>query len=259
MTASMGALGSAEGQAETDKRPGASETRLAAIEKELATIRGLLQTLLLQTARTAPPPPAGTRSAPPGATNIEGEIHIANDHFQGSADAKLIIVEFSDYQCPYCGRHARETLTQLRQSHIAAGKLGYVFKNLPIPELHPLAFKAAEAAECAGEQGRFWEMHDGIFGDQGALTRSALTAGAKKINLDLKRFQKCLDGGMTERVWRDIADSKRFDLSGTPAFLIGRLDQGRRVELRRKISGAQPYAVFVAVLEELADVTGPTK
>jgi protein-disulfide isomerase len=91
--------------------------------------------------------------------------------FKGAPDARVTVVEFSDYQCPFCGRHARETLPKIDETYIKTGKVKYVFRDFPLERIHPNAVKAAEAARCAGESGKYWEMHNRLFGDQKAGAR----------------------------------------------------------------------------------------
>src|SRR3989454_2777070 len=133
-------------------------------------------------------------------------ISVGHSPSQGSDTAVLTLVEFSDYQCPFCGRYARETSPQIRRDYIVTGKLKYVFRNFPIESIHPNAFKAAEAAHCAGERGKYWEMHDRLFANQGALASAQLLLHAQALGLDPQPFSQCLDGGSMRRrsakIWR---------------------------------------------------------
>jgi protein-disulfide isomerase len=96
-------------------------------------------------------------------------LNLKGDPFKGEKNAKVTLVEFSDYQCPFCARHVRATLPPLESEYIATGKIKYVFRNFPIASIHPLAFKAHEAANCSGEQDKYWEMHDRLFANSKAL------------------------------------------------------------------------------------------
>jgi protein-disulfide isomerase len=114
----------------------------------------------------------------PGAPD---KISVGQRPTRGSDIARVVVVEFSDYQCPYCAMFFRQTLPQLDQEYIKTGKIKYVFNNVPLDQLHPSAFKAAEAAECARDQGKFWEMHDQIFAHQKTLSIADLNAHAKTV------------------------------------------------------------------------------
>ena len=103
---------------------------------------------------------------------------------RGKADARVTIVEFTDYQCPFCSRYVRETYPQLDKEYVQTGKVKYVLRDLPLEAIHPLAMKAAEAAHCAGEQGKYWEMHDRLFANQTELARTDLAKHAQALGLD---------------------------------------------------------------------------
>src|SRR5437667_42088 len=111
----------------------------------------------------------------------------------GDPNARVAIVEFGDYQCPYCGRHANQVLPEIVAKYVNTGKVRYFFKDTPVEAIHPAAFKAAEAALCAGEQGTYWEMHDLLFKNQQALAVTELAAHARALNLHMPKFQQCLD------------------------------------------------------------------
>jgi protein-disulfide isomerase len=154
-------------------------------------------------------------------------------------------VEFSDFECPYCARFYRETLGQIDSEYIETGKVKMVYRDFPLG-FHKQAQKAAEAAECAGEQGKFWEMHDILFekGVSGGVT--SFKQYAKDIGLNNEKFDECLDSGaMAEEVKKDMKDGSDAGVSGTPAFFInGKL-----------ITGAQPFSKFKEVIDaELAKV-----
>src|SRR4051794_7424651 len=108
-------------------------------------------------------------------------ISIQGAPARGSADAKVVVIEYSDFQCPYCGKFARETFANVEQKYIAPGRVRYVFRNFPLDESHPKAFKAADAAECANQQGKFWEMHAQLFANQQALDPGDLASHARAV------------------------------------------------------------------------------
>ncbi len=136
----------------------------------------------------------------------------------GKADAPVTLVEFSDFQCPFC-RAAAPTLKQVRETF--GDKVHIVYRQFPIPSLHPNAFKAAEASLCANEQGKFWELHDAMFGDQEKLAVSDLKQTARKLGMDGKKFDACLDAGRyVEQVQNDQRAGQRAGITGTPAIFI---------------------------------------
>ena len=160
------------------------------------------------------------------------------------------MIEFSDYQCPFCSRYARDVLPQIRTDYVDTGKIKYVFRDLPL-SFHKQAFKAAEAAHCAGAQGKFWEMHDTLFQNQSALAPEQLATHAKTVGVDDAQFQQCLDSGkFAADINKDIADAGAAGITGTPTFLVGVIQPGDgRVKVVKKLVGAKPYAEFKAAID----------
>lgn len=164
-------------------------------------------------------------------------------HFQGSNDASVTMIEFSDFKCPFCGRFSIETLPQIREQYINPGKVRFVYKHFAI--LGPESNRTAEATECAAEQGKFWEYHDRIFADQtstrSTLSDDRLTALADEIGVDTSAFSECLAAGRyTNQISQESLTVQSMGLRGTPGFLINGVF----------ISGAQPFEVFQQVIEE---------
>ena len=162
---------------------------------------------------------------------------LPEDPARGPADAPVEIVEFSDFDCPYCQR-ATETIELLLEEF--AGQIRFVYKDYPLPT-HPNAFKAAEAGNCAHEQDRFWELHDTMFANQGALSVEELHAYAENLGLDTDAFAECLDSGRhTATVERDMTIGDGYGVSSTPTlFLNG-----------RPVLGAAPYDTFAEIVRE---------
>ena len=141
-----------------------------------------------------------------------------NDHLRGSRDAQVTLVEYGDFQCPYCAR-AHAALTELMQQH--GERVALVYRHLPLNDLHPLAAPAAQAAEAAGAQSKFWEMHDALFENQGMLDEDALPALASNIGLDAQRFASELDEGKHGgRVEQQAEQARALGARGTPTFFI---------------------------------------
>jgi protein-disulfide isomerase len=161
---------------------------------------------------------------------------------KGPKDAKVTIVEFSDFECPYCTK-AEETVKQVLAKY--EGKIRLVYRDFPLP-FHANAQKAAEAAHCAADQGKYWEMHGKLFENQQALDVPSLKGHAKAIGLDAAKFDKCIDGGEKGKL---VADGKKAGeaagVTGTPAFFINGV----------LISGAQPLEAFSEIID--AELAGP--
>ncbi|VVB92027.1 Thioredoxin [uncultured archaeon] len=163
-----------------------------------------------------------------------------DDPVQGLKDAPVTIIEFSDFQCPYCAKFYFQTLPQIRENYINTGKVKLVYRDFPL-SFHQYAQKAAEAAECAQEQGKFWEFHDKIYENQSALNNDNLKQYAKDLGLDIKEFNTCLDSGkMSQEVMKDFQDGSSYGVTGTPAFFIN----------GKKLVGAQPYEAFQRIIEQ---------
>jgi protein-disulfide isomerase len=173
--------------------------------------------------------------------------------FLGSARAPVVLVEFSDFQCPFCARHARETVPRLEREYVRPGKLRYVFRDFPVVGLHPRALKGHEAARCAGDQGKFWEMHAWLFANPRTVEIADLERQARNLDLDAAGFGRCLASDKhAEAVRRDLEEGRRAGVSGTPAFFLGLADPAQpRLRVARAISGSQPYETFREAIEAL--------
>jgi protein-disulfide isomerase len=200
-----------------------------AIQKQLQEIKVLLKTR----------PVAGQPAAP-----RQIVMDIANKHVKGEKSAKVVVVEFSDYQCPFCARFVRDTIPQVETEYIKTGKIQYVFGDFPLETIHPLAFKAAEAASCAADQGKYWEMHDELFANQKALKPTDLPEHANSIGLDKTKFQQCLDTGENASSIRKVmAQAAEAGVTGTPTLMVGLLQpNSSKVKVLRTLKGAQPFA-----------------
>lgn len=171
----------------------------------------------------------------------------------GNADAPITIVEFSDYQCPFCKRHFMNTLGELKANYINTGKARYVFRDFPLDSIHPYARKAAEAAHCAGDQGKFWDMHDIIFNNDGELKIDNLRDFAKTMQLNLETFNSCLDGNKySKKIESDVTAGSMAGVTGTPGFFIGKTKSDGTI-IATTIKGAQPAEAFSNVINRLLD------
>lgn len=170
------------------------------------------------------------------------------EHIKGSATAKVTILEYSDFQCPFCAQYATTTFLQIDERYIKTGKVKYIFRPLAL-SIHRQAQKATEAAECAGDQGKYWEFHDVLYAKQSQWSEKGgaveiFKGYAKTLGLDEATFAQCLDGGKYVNVPNEnSADASRAGITGTPTFFINNI----------VLPGAYPLNEFVKVIEsELA-------
>lgn len=166
------------------------------------------------------------------------DVKIDDDPMYGPADAPVTIVEFSDYQCPFCSRAEQQSVKQVKD--VYKDKVRVVFRDFPL-SFHRNAQKAHEAAGCADEQGKFWALHDKLFENQNALEPDNLVKYAGEVGLDTAKFKECLDSGKRKaEVDKDAADGRAVGVSGTPAFFIN----------GRFLNGAQPFENFAKLIDE---------
>ena len=175
-----------------------------------------------------------------------------NDPIIGNMDAEITIIEFSDFQCPFCARFHVQTLPTIMDEYINKGTVKLVFRDFPIQSIHPNALPASVAAECANEQGKFKEMHDLLFENQREWNNqntndviSTFNQYASKMNLEEEKFDSCLrNGKYIEEIQKDLDDGRAYGISGTPGFFVGN-DQIGFIELK----GAQPFENFKKVID----------
>lgn len=180
------------------------------------------------------------------------KISFDNDPMRGDPDAPITIVEFSDFQCPFCARFHVQTLPLLLEEYIDEGKVNLVYRDFPIQSIHPNALPAAVAAECANEQGKYWEYHDALFEKQSGWNKldsntviSTFSQYASEIGLEQDQFDSCLGSGKyLEEVQGDLSDGRDYQITGTPGFFIGNEEIGFV-----KINGAQPFDSFKRVID----------
>jgi protein-disulfide isomerase len=184
------------------------------------------------------------------------KISLDNDPIRGDPNAPITIVEFSDFQCPFCARFHVQTLPLLLEEYIDTGKVNLVYRDFPIQSIHPNALPAAVAAECANEQGKYWEYHDTLFEKQSAWSRldsttavSTFSQYATDVGLEQQQFDSCLGSGKyLEEVQGDLSDGRDYDITGTPGFFIGNDEIGFV-----KINGAQPFDSFQRIIDAQLD------
>ena len=195
------------------------------------------------------PPPQVTTQGPSQLPKI---ISSDDDPIRGNPDAKFTIVEFSDFQCPFCAKFHSETLPLLMENYIDNGKVNLVFRDFPIESIHPNAVPASHAAECADDQGKFWEMHDMIFENQRNWQNVEVLQSvdlfkkyAIEIGIDADEFDSCMSSAKhIDEIKKDLQDGQAYGVTGTPGFFVGNEDVGFT-----KIIGAQPFSSFQRVID----------
>jgi protein-disulfide isomerase len=217
--------------------------QVADMQKDLAEIKKLLE--------------AGARGASPGEVAFkEQQVSIGLSPFKGEEKAIVTLVEFSDYQCPFCSRHYREVMPTLVSEYVDTGKLKYVMRENPIASIHPEATNASLAALCANNQGKYWEMHDQIFDNQADLNVDKLKGLAANISLDTSEFNSCLDSKKYEPwVNADLKSGADLGVRGTPGFVLGLTDpkDPDKAMMTVYIKGAQPLANFKSAIDSLLE------
>lgn len=196
----------------------------------------------------------GARGAPAQPAFKPADLTIGASPVLGSADAPVTLFEFSDYQCPFCARHATNTMPELVKQYVDAGKLRIVMRELPIESLHARAFAAATAASCAGAQGKYWQMHDLLFANQRAMADENLQAHADALGLDATAYAACVAATQTSDAIRaSQKEGSALGISGTPSFVAGLTDPGdpNKVHVTQFIRGAQPLTAFQNVIDGL--------
>jgi protein-disulfide isomerase len=179
---------------------------------------------------------------------------------QGSGAASVILTVFSDYQCPYCGKFARETVPLIEKVYVTNGKVRIGYRYLPLESIHPFARGAAVAAECAAQQGQFWSMHGLLFDSAARLDSVALTNHAEEVGLDLTAFGACQSGdSAAKRVASDIAAARSLKISGTPAILVGRILPGNRIQYTALLRGAASFDDLAKVLDRALEPDGVSR
>ena len=181
------------------------------------------------------------------------QVSLDDDPVRGDPDAPVTLVEFSDFQCPFCARFHTQTLPAIQENYIDTGKINFVYRDFPIQSIHPNAIPAALASECADDQGKFWEMHDMIFenqrnweGLQIAQSTSLFKEYAIEIGMSSDEFDSCMTTGKhLEEIQNDFNDARAYGVTGTPGFFVGNEKIGFI-----KINGAQPFSSFQKVIDE---------
>jgi protein-disulfide isomerase len=206
--------------------------------------------------RGAPPmaparvPPARRPAAAPAIPSQP--ISIEGAALKGNPAAIAVLAEYSEFQCPYCGEFARRILPEIERTFVQQGQLAIAFLHFPLEAIHPRARPAAEAAECAGQQGKFWDLHDLFFADQKSLDDSTIELYATRLGLNEKAFAKCRTGGAgAAPVTKHLELGHTVQVQGTPTVLIGKREVDGRMRVRFRIAGARPFEEFRTAIDKV--------
>lgn len=242
----------------SDDRVGEDRSRIDALAKDIQEIKQTQQEIArsLQAIRELL---LGKR---PSLDNVA--VQVAGSPSLGEPTARATIVEFTDFQCPYCGEYAREGFGKIVEHYVKTGRVRYVIRNFPIEQIHPLAEKAAESAMCANEQGKYWPAHLLFFDNQQALGEviRLQDADAVTVGIERRKFDQCLAAKhTTDAILRDLTDGVMLGVKGTPTFFLGYPDLKNSSQIRavKSLVGAPPIHEFYAAIEELLQGDPATK
>jgi protein-disulfide isomerase len=186
-----------------------------------------------------------------GRVPLSQSLSFAGAPTLGDPNAPVVLVEFSDFHCPFCRTYARTTFPEIKKAFVDTGRVLYAFRHYPL-DTHPRAPDAAVAAFCAARQGRFWELHERLFAAPSPVAPDALEGHARAAGVDLRAWRTCVRAGVArEDVRQEVEEARRIGFAGTPGFVAGYRDGADRLRPRYRLAGAQPIASFTTMLEEL--------
>ncbi|WP_020680069.1 DsbA family protein [Marinobacterium rhizophilum] len=221
------------------------------MQQELLEIKALLEVM---PQHQQPPQESTTAKAPPKEPPLPMQMTINGSPFLGREDAPVVLIEFTDYQCPFCRRHFSTNFPLLVKDYVETGKIKIVLKEFPLQKLHPQAVRMAMAAQCAGDQNRYWQMHDKLFNNPSRKNMADMEAFAADLELDGAKFMSCMtQGDYGYQIKADFDLGVSAGVRGTPFFFIGPLNQAEpdRVMVEQYLYGAQPYSEFRRVIEAM--------
>jgi len=196
-------------------------------------------TALTEALATRPQPPARPKT-----------ISISDAPLLGPRDAKIVVVLYSDFQCPYCRTFATETLPKLKEEYLGPRPVALAFRHLPINAIHPHATGLAEAAECASRQNQFWPFHDRLFHRPTAPDPGSVTAEAQAVGMNMAAFKQCQEGQASARIKSDLDSAAEMGITGTPAFVFG-LAESQDIRVLRIQMGTLPISILRTILDGL--------
>jgi len=215
---------------------------------EIANLNNKVERMSTDLRAIKTPALPGQAPAPPPV--IVKVVSIDDDPMKGDPKAPVTIIEFSDYECPFCKRSNDGAIKQINEEYISKGKVRLVFRDYPLP-FHKKATPAAVAANCAGEQGKYWEVHDFLFENPKTnLDIPTILDSAGDLGLNKAKFQTCINDKSKEKeITKDIEDGQKYGVRGTPSYFIGKTTDGDEIT-GTFIRGAQPYSVFKELIDE---------
>jgi protein-disulfide isomerase len=228
-------------KADPAKQPGITREQADQILEELRQIRQLLERQQQQ--------PQGKPQAPPEA--VRARLDLKGAEMLGSPTAPITVVEFTDYQCPFCQRFHLQVFGDMKKLFIDTGKVRFFSRDMPLDSIHPNAMRAAMGARCAGEQGQFWKLHDIMGANPDRLEMANLLDDAASLKMDTAAFQACVESGKyREAVQTNVLEALKFGIGGTPSFVVGKTTpEGVEGEV---VEGALPLAEFAKEFAKVA-------
>lgn len=222
---------------------------LTELRQELKALRqemGQLRQAVSEIHRSAVTPPSALKGPP----SVPVGVALGDGPSLGKAEAQVAVVEFTDFECPFCQRFHSQTFSQIKETYIDSGKIRYLVRNYPLG-FHAQAKPAAVAANCAGKQGQYWEMQHALFTNQRCLGADLYSELAATLKLNEEVFHACLeDPSQAQTVDTDQQYGQSIGVRGTPNFFIGRIQDGKMINATH-ISGAQPFTTFSRALDSL--------
>jgi protein-disulfide isomerase len=205
----------------------------------------------LETRPVAPAQPAAQAPAP-----VDDKVNVAfspGGFSVGKDNAPLVLVEYTDYECPFCQRYHNDSFEKIKANFVDTGKIRYISRDFPLP-FHQNARRSATAARCAAEQGKFWELRHTMIVNASQLQADKLGGYAQQASLDVPKFQACVDSDKFKAaIDKDIAEGSSAGVNGTPSFVLGRIENGKLQGVR--MVGAMPYAQFEAKIQDMLKQT----
>jgi protein-disulfide isomerase len=217
---------------------------------------GIAAVLLICRTAIAPTSAGPRRGGPPVVEEIASQgwsAFIGDAPHIGQDEAPVVLMEYSDFQCPYCARHAATAFDQIRKDYVDTGRVKYVFLDFPISDLHPAAIQSALAGRCSDQQGQFVTMRKYLFEHQKELGQLKWRELATELGMDADKFDQCLASADRASIESEKREAGKFGVDSTPTFLIGKRGPGGRVQLLSKLQGAAPYATFKGALDDALD------
>jgi len=224
---------------------------LTSMKTDIVVINKDVGNVLEQVRELKSRPAQAARSNAPPSQPQNVLVSIDDDPIKGDPNAPVTIIEFSDYQCPFCKRFYDNVLGRIDEEYISKGKVRLVFRDYPLG-FHKEAMPAAIAANCAGEQGKYWEVHDFFFENPTKLDVDSVLNSSKELNLNEDQFRKCAEDKTKEaEVNKDFEAGQKYGVRGTPSFFIGKTDNGKKEMTGVYVRGAQPFSAFKTHIDKL--------